>query len=153
MNLLSQIASFLEKQDLLSKLTESEKLHDFGYSDIHVIAAIADMDHANVTRIAEQMHMTRSAISKITKRLIARSCIICYTEDYNKKEKYFHLSDLGEQLNTEHEKRHQLWLDRDERFLNAYSKEEQAFLQQFMTDYNAYLEEKIKELEGEQHAD
>lgn len=31
---------YLEKQDVLSKLTEAEKLHDLGYSEIHTIVAI-----------------------------------------------------------------------------------------------------------------
>ena len=56
---------YLEKQDVLSKLTEAEKLHDLGYSEIHTIVAIQELEEANVTAIAEKMHMTKGAISKI----------------------------------------------------------------------------------------
>ena len=38
---------YLEKQDVLSKLTEAEKLHDLGYSEIHTIVAIQELEEAN----------------------------------------------------------------------------------------------------------
>ncbi|MDD3393381.1 MAG: MarR family transcriptional regulator [Anaerotignum sp.] len=148
MDTLHLLSTFLEKQDLLSKLTENEKLHGFGYSEIHMISTIHSMDHANVTKIADYMHITKSAISKIAKRLIQRGCIISYMEDYNRKEVYFRLTEKGEALNTEHAKRHKLWQARDLQFLSTYSGKELTFIHQFMQDYNNYLAEKIKELEG-----
>ena len=66
--LLDLFTEYLEKQDMLSKLTEHEKLHAYGYSEIHVIAAIGDMDAPNVTSIVGYMHMTKGAISKIIKK-------------------------------------------------------------------------------------
>ncbi|KXL53032.1 MarR family protein [Anaerotignum neopropionicum] len=148
MDTLQLLSAFLDKQDLLSKLTESEKLHGFGYSDIHVISAIHTLDHANVTKIAEYMHITKSAISKIAKRLIKSGCILSYMEEYNKKEIYFRLTKKGEALNAEHAKRHSLWHARDLQFLSTYSEKELEFIHQFMQDYNDYLSAQIKELEG-----
>ena len=66
--LLDLFAEYLEKQDALSKLTEHEKLHEYGYSEIHTIAAIASLPEPNVTSIAQQMKMTKGAVSKIIKR-------------------------------------------------------------------------------------
>lgn len=37
MNLLNQFAEFLEKKEMLSKLAENEKLHSYGYSEIHTM--------------------------------------------------------------------------------------------------------------------
>ena len=66
-NLLNLFAEYLEKQDALSKLTEHEKLHEYGYSEIHVVAAIGDLQNPNVTSIAKHMKMTKGAVSKIIK--------------------------------------------------------------------------------------
>ncbi|MDY5021320.1 MAG: winged helix DNA-binding protein [Blautia sp.] len=153
MSVLDLFGEFLEKQDVLSKLTESEKLHGYGYSDIHVIAAIKKIDHANVTKISNYMRMTRGAISKITKRLIKAGCITPYLEPENKKEVYFQLTPKGEGLNAEHDKRHELWKKRDTIFLNGYSAEEIEFISRFMKEYNAYLEMQIRELGGKKNAD
>ena len=67
--LLTLFASYMEKQEILSKLTESEKLHGYNYSEIHTIDAIGKIESPNVTGISEYMHMTRGAISKIAKKL------------------------------------------------------------------------------------
>ena len=69
--LLNLFAEYLEKQDALSKLTDHEKLHEYGYSEIHVVAAIGDLQNPNVTSIAKHMKMTKGAVSKIIKRLLS----------------------------------------------------------------------------------
>ena len=129
--LLGLFAKYMEKQEVLSKLTESEELHGYNYSEIHTIAAIGDMEFPNVTGISQAMHMTRGAISKITRRLMQNGMI-----------------DKGQQLYEEHEKRHNLWLERDNAFLQKYSKKELDEIQQFMMDFNNYLEDKIAEIGG-----
>lgn len=66
--LLQEIALMLEHQDMLSKLTESQCLDEYGYSETHCIDNIGRLELPNVTKIAEQMQMTRGAISKMTKK-------------------------------------------------------------------------------------
>lgn len=146
--LLSLFAAYLEKQDMLSKLTEHEKLHSYGYSEIHTIAAIGDMEHPNVTAIAEQLRMTKGAVSKIAKRLLAADMIEAYQEDGNQQKIFYRLTDGGRFLYDEHEKRHHLWLQRDEAFLKRFDREELARITAFMELFNEYLEEKILELGG-----
>lgn len=151
--LLSQFAEFLEKQDTLSKLTEHEKLHDHGYSEVHVIAAIGDLDHPNVTRIAQTLKLTKGAVSKIAKRLAAASLIETYTLPGNRQKIYFRLTPQGQLLYAEHSKRHERWLCRDERFLARFSQHQLRQISDFMASYNSYLEEQIQELEEDRHAD
>ncbi len=71
-NLMNLFVKYIEEQEILSKLTEDEKLHGYNYSEIHTIAAIGDLEESNVTNIANHMNVTRGAISKITKRLLAQ---------------------------------------------------------------------------------
>ncbi len=143
--LLKELAAMLERQDMLSKLTESNILEGYGYSETHCIDAIGRLEHPNVTKIAEQMGMTRGAISKMTKKLLAKHLIEKYNLETNRKEVYFKLTDEGKTLFDEHAKRHSLWEKRDTEFLNRYSKEEVDVLLLFMREFNVYLQEKIEE--------
>ena len=55
--LLQEIALMLEHQDMLSKLTESQCLDEYGYSETHCIDNIGRLELPNVTKIAEQMQL------------------------------------------------------------------------------------------------
>ena len=143
--LLKEISLMLEHQDMLSKLTENVCLDEYGYSETHCIDYIGRLELPNVTKIAEHMQMTRGAISKMTKKLLAKGLIEKYTLETNKKEVYFKLTDQGKLLFDEHAKRHRLWEKRDMQFLTRYSKEEIELISKFMKEFNGYLEEQIEE--------
>lgn len=146
--LLQLFASYMKKQEILSKLTESKDLHGYNYSEIHTITAIGNLDEPNVTNIAHTMHMTRGAISKITKKLLKDDLIDSFKKEGNNQKIYFKLTSKGQELYKEHEKRHNLWLKRDNEFLSKYDKCELDKLEKFMIDFNDYLEKQIKELGG-----
>ena len=78
----------------------------------------------NVTGIAQAMHMTRGAISKITKRLMENDLIESYRVEGNNQKVFFKLTDKGQELYKEYEIRYNLWMERDNAFLQKYSKEE-----------------------------
>ena len=153
MNLLNQFAEFLEKQDMLSKLTENEKLHSYGYSEIHVIAAIGDLEEPNVTALAKTLRLTKGAVSKITKRLISSNVIEAYTIPDNRQKIFYRLLEKGRFLYEEHEKRHKLWLERDRQFLSQFTELQLEGFSKFMSSYNGYLEEQIRQLGGREDAD
>ncbi|QBE99542.1 hypothetical protein PMF13cell1_05119 [Blautia producta] len=153
MNLLNQFAEFLEKQDMLSKLTEHEKLHSYGYSEIHVIAAIGDLEEPNVTALAKTLRLTKGAVSKITKRLISSNVIEAYTIPDNRQKIFYRLLEKGRFLYEEHEKRHKLWLERDRQFLSQFTELQLEEFSKFMSSYNGYLEEQIRQLGGREDAD
>lgn len=144
--LLREIALMLERQDMLSKLTESQCLDEYGYSETHCIDFIGRLELPNVTKVAEHMGMTRGAISKMTKKLLAKGLIEKYTLETNRKEIYFRLTEQGQMLFDEHEKRHRRWEKRDMEFLARYPKEEVQILNKFMKEFNAYLEEQIESI-------
>lgn len=144
--LLKEIALMLERQDMLSKLTESQCLDEYGYSETHCIDFIGRLELPNVTKIAEHMQMTRGAISKMTKKLLTKGLIEKYTLETNRKEIYFRLTEQGKLLFDEHEKRHKRWEKRDMEFLSRYPREEVELLRKFMQEFNGYLEAEIKEL-------
>lgn len=151
--ILVQFAEFLEKQDMLSKLTEHEKLHGYGYSEIHVIAAIGDLMQPNVTEIARTLKLTKGAVSKITKRLMTSSMIEAYHQKGNKQKIFFKLTSEGNFLYEEHDRRHRAWVERDQQFLVQFSQQQLQWVSEFMSLYNDYLKDKIIELGGQNHAD
>lgn len=149
--LLNLFAEYMEKQEVLSRLTEDERLHGFSYSEIHTIAAIGDLEEPNVTNIADRMSVTRGAISKITKRLQGQGLIEPYRRGGNKQKVFFQLTESGRVLYDEHEKRHELWLKRDDAFLAQFGAETVGQVESFMRAFNEYLETQITELGGNGH--
>ena len=131
--LLKEIALMLERQDMLSKLTENQCLDEYGYSETHCIDYIGRLELPNVTKVAEHMGMIEK-----------------YTLETNKKEVYFKLTDQGRLLFDEHAKRHQRWEKRDMEFLARYSVEDVRTVSRFMTEFNGYLEEQIETITGTQ---
>ena len=146
--LMNLFVKYMEKQEILSKLTEDEKLHGYNYSEIHTIVAIGDLTEPNVTQIANYMNVTRGAISKITKKLLGQNLIEAYQRDDNKQKIFFRLTKSGQFLYDEHEKRHNLWLKRDNAFIKQFDSKTVKQVEKFMKEFNDYLEAQIMELGG-----
>lgn len=146
--LLNLFAKYMEKQEMLSKLTEDEKLHGYNYSEIHTINAIGDLTEPNVTEIARSMNVTRGAISKITKKLLEQNLIEAYQKNGNKQKVFFRLTKQGQYLYDEHKKRHNLWLKRDDAFIKQFDPKTIEQIEQFMRAFNDYLEIQIAEFGG-----
>lgn len=143
--LLEQFSEFIEKQDILIKLTENESLHSYRYSEVGVIIAVGNLKEPNVTEIAKASKMTKGAVSKITKRLMSRNVIKSFMHPDNNQKIYFELTEIGQDLYAEHEKRHKMWVERDMQFLNQVPGDDLERFLCFMEKYNAYLEQKIEE--------
>lgn len=146
--LMNLFVKYMEKQEILSKLTEDEKLHGYNYSEIHTIAAIGALAEPNVTQIANYMNVTRGAISKITKKLLGQNLIESYQRDGNKQKIFFRLTKSGQFLYDEHEKRHNLWLKRDNDFIKQFDHKTIEQVENFMEAFNEYLGTQIIELGG-----
>ena len=145
-DLMNLFVQYMEKQEILSKLTENEKLHGYNYSEIHTIAAIGDLAEPNVTQIAKYMNVTRGAISKITKKLLEQNLIEAYQLEDNKQKIFFRLTESGQFLYDEHAKRHNLWMKRDSAFIEQFDSETVEQVERFMKAFNDYLETQIIEL-------
>lgn len=145
-DILDLFTELYEKQDMLSKLTQSSRLQGYGYSTIHCIEAIEDIENPNVTKLAEKLKMTRGAISKITKKLLANDLIEIYQHDNNKKEIYFKLTVAGKQLYLDHHIRHQKYMQRDQQFFAQQDEQELTIVKEFLKEFNLYLSNQIEQL-------
>ena len=96
----------------------------FTLNELEVIEHIGKIPDPNVTKLANASYMTRGAISKLTKKLIARGIINTYQSEENKKEIYFQLTPIGQKIRNRHEQLHQKWVQRDAAVFENMSKEE-----------------------------
>ena len=76
----------------LNKVKMEASLKDYKSSEVHCIEYIGRHADSNVTKLAESFYMTRSAISKITKKFMEKDLIESYQKPDNKKEIYFRLT-------------------------------------------------------------
>ncbi len=112
-------------------------------AEVHCIDWIGTIDHANVTKIANEMSMTRGAISKISKKLLCKGMIESYQRPDNNKEIYYRLTDQGRQLYSEHKKCHSKAQQEKLSLLETYSEDEQAVILRFLNDINHLLDIKL----------
>ena len=73
---------------------------------------------------------------------------ICNQRDGNKQKIFFCLTKSGQFLYDEHEKRHNLWLKRDNAFVNQFDQKTVEQVEKFMRAFNDYLEAQIVKLGG-----
>ena len=76
-----------------------------------------------------------------------------YTIPDNRQKIFYRLLEKGRFLYEEHEKRHKLWLERDRQFLSQFTELQLEEFSKFMSSYNGYLEEQIRQLGGREDAD
>lgn len=129
-------AKYMEKQEILSKLTGDEKFYGYNYSKIHTITAIGDLSKSNVTQIANY------------KKLLEQDLIETYQLDGNKQKIFFRSTKSGQFLYEEYEKRHNLWLKKDNAFIKQFDQKILEQVEKFMRAFNDYLETQIVELGG-----
>jgi len=141
-----QLNEIKEKQDELSKLVSKEILHEYSCSELHCIRSIGNLEHPNVTKIANELKMTRGAISKITKKQLKKGLITSYMLDCNKKEIYFRLTELGQKIFDEHEKWHEDFEKRNNFFFDKYTENELILVKEFIDTYISYVDNKIDTL-------
>jgi DNA-binding MarR family transcriptional regulator len=144
-NLLYLFTELYEKQDILSKICNEDLFDEYGNTEIHCIDAIGIMGEANGTQIAEHMKVTRSAVSKIIRRL-SKDCLIDkYQKPDNKKEVFYRLSNKGQTVFESHQKAHKKWEQRDTAFLRTITEKDKQTVQSFLENFNNYLENLIKQ--------
>lgn len=119
-------------------------------AEVHCIDWIGMVDDANVTKIARQMSLTRGAISKISKKLLAKGLIERYQRPENNKEIYFRLTAEGEDVYNEHKKCHSQAKQEKLCLLATYSGEEQAVILSFLSNINMLIDSKLAEERDEE---
>jgi len=148
MDLLSLFKEYGDKQEILSKLREDQSLRGYNNSELHIIAAIGDLEQPNVTSLAEHMGMTRGGICKNIKKLTEAGLISSYQRDGNAKNIYYRLTDTGKVIYEKHAEAHEAWLARDMVFIKGFSDKQLNQVADFMSQYIKHIDQCIEESEN-----
>ncbi|EHQ89829.1 MarR family transcriptional regulator [Desulfosporosinus youngiae] len=128
----------------LNKLKMEESLKGYKSSEVHCIEYIGRNVDSNVTKLAESFYMTRSAISKVTKKLIKKGYIESYQKTDNKKEIYFRLTRQGKEIYRIHDELHKEFQERDKPVFEQVTEEQFDSMLSFMEKYSRHLDAEIK---------
>ncbi|SDF46750.1 MarR family transcriptional regulator [Sporomusa acidovorans] len=140
--------------DLLIKIQESSDIfpHEWEATfdginllEVHCIDRIGKVQYANVTKIANEMEMTRGSISKICKRMISKGLIESYQRSDNHKEIYFRLTKRGQRVYNEHEKYHNQARQEELSLMNTFNEYEQSIIFRFLNGINCLHNRKMAE--------
>ncbi len=123
-----------------------ETLDGYNPSEIHCIENVGKNADSNVTILADSLYMTRSAISKLTKKLVKKGLIESYQKPENKKEIYFRLTQKGEAIYKAHEELHKGYQDRDKAIFTQMTKEQFDTIISFAETYNKHLDTEIEKM-------
>lgn len=148
MDLLNLFKEYGDKQEILSKLREDQSLRRYNNSELHIIAAIGDLEQPNVTSLAEHMGMTRGGICKNIKKLTEADLISSYQLDGNAKNIYYRLTDTGKNIYEKHAEAHEAWLARDMAFMEGFSDKQLDQVTDFMKRYIEHIDQSIEESES-----
>ncbi|KEI77735.1 MarR family transcriptional regulator [Clostridium botulinum A2 117] len=122
------------------------RLKGYNPSEVHCIEYIGGNEDSNVTLLAESFYMTRSAISKLTKKLIQKGLIESYRKPDNKKEIYFRLTGQGNDIYKVHGELHKEYRERDKALFDQITEEQYDSMLSFTEKYNKHLDAEIKKL-------
>ena len=114
------------RHNLIKKMDEQNYkfMTENTFLEVHCIDYIEKIQDPNVTKLSKALRVTRGAISKTTKRLVASRAISKYQKAENKKEIYYKLTDKGKEIYLEHEAMHRTQMERDVTFFSQLSEEE-----------------------------
>ena len=118
-------------------------------TEVHCIHWIGILDHANVTKVSNEMGMTRGAISKICKKLLQKEFIESYQEPENNKNIYFRISAGGQKIFEAHNVTHYRKFNEKIRIVNNYDADEQAIILRFLMDISALVEANLESVYAE----
>lgn len=141
--LLRLVLEYTNLSDETDKLHSRDSLSGYDNSELNCLDAIGRMEHPNVTALAEEMRMTKGAISKILRKLSDKGAVEPYQLGANRQKVFYRLTDAGQALFDAHRERHRGWEERELSFFRSLPEEELAAAIRFFTDYNTDLRARL----------
>lgn len=137
--LMSELMDLCNEIIWLNKPELESALSEYTLNEVELIENISLIPNANITKLANASYMTRGAISKLTKKLIAKDIIESYQDAKNKKEIYFKLTVNGQKINNIHKELHQSFLERDKEVFKNMTDDEFNNIFRFIGRYRHHL--------------
>lgn len=131
-HILEKLIDVIQLSQEINKKEFEDNYDGLNINEVHTIDFIKKNPRPNVTNIASNLSITRGGATKLTKKLIAKGFITEYKVSENKKEKYFKLTDIGEETYIKHESNHEKSLKRDSIIFDSFSKSEKQIIEKFL---------------------
>lgn len=106
-------------------------------NEIHTVEYIAESSTTNMTDIANQLGLTKGAVSKMIAKLENLGLLVRYKYQPNQKEIYIHLTRLGVEAYEGHKEYHQDMWKRLSGYFAALDQEHQGVIVDFLDNYLA----------------
>lgn len=104
-------------------------------NEIHTVEYIAVSSTTNMTDIANQLNLTKGAVSKMIVKLENMGLLVRYKYQPNQKEIYIHLTDLGVQAYEGHKAYHKEMWEKISGYLAGIDEEHQRVILEFLDQY------------------
>ena len=104
-------------------------------SEIHTVEYIAVSSTTNFTEIANQMGLTRGAVSKMIGRLENLGLLVRYKYHPKQKEIYIHLTEAGVQAYEGHKKYHATMWQQLSQYFESLEGSQQRIILEFLDKY------------------
>lgn len=150
--ILDLLIRYFENQKMLEKIYKNESsniLNDYSISEMHCVDYIGKIDKPNVTKLSALLNVTRGGVSKIIKKLMKKGAVESFTSETNKKEIYYSLTSVGEEIFNAHARMHERWYCKDVEYLEKCDSKKLETVAEFLDKYNKYLEQKIDLQKGD----
>lgn len=148
LNELLSIFEITAQLDVLYRHSFGDILLDYTYVEMHCIDCIGKIENPNVTKIARKMKLTKAAISKNIKKLISKNTIMIYKNPANKKEIYYKLTPLGQEVFDKHLKMHETWYIKDNEFFKQFNKKDLEIIFNVLSEYNKTLQGRLEHIKN-----
>lgn len=104
-------------------------------NEIHTVEYIAESSTTNLTDIANQLTLTKGAVSKMIVKLENMGLLVRYKYQSNQKEIYIHLTQLGVRAYEGHKEYHQDMWRRLDAYFSQLDQEHQEVILDFLENY------------------
>ena len=146
LNTLLNLFDVTNQLDALYKEEYGDILKNFTYTEMHCIDSIGKIENPNVTKIAKYLNLTKAGISKIIKKLTDKQAIEVYKNPDNKKEIYYKLTKIGQEVFDKHLSMHENWCEKDKDFFKQFGKKELDITYNVLNKYREALQIRLENI-------
>lgn len=113
--------------------------HKWTITQLHLLSILQTQGEVNNMYLAEQLRISRPAVTKATAILLKHELIREVRRPQNLKEVYYTLTPAGEQLATIHERLHNRLLEQYEQLFSQFDESELTTIIRFLHAWAAYI--------------
>jgi len=140
------LKNFIEVITLFNEYNEEhfkQNYENLNINEVHTIDFIGNNKMPNVKSITRGLGITKGAVTKITTKLENKGYISSYKKEDNKKEKYFNLEYLGEEIFNKHKELHKEAIKSDKLIFDKYNNKEKELIYDFLKELKIDINRKL----------